>query len=276
MGKKAEPAAAAASSEPAHRPKCGLVMPMSLTDGLKPDHWTDVKGILQEVATKAGFDAEMVSYADEVGIIHKRIVENLFELPIVICDVSGRNPNVMFELGMRLMADKAVVIVKDDVTPYSFDTSPIEHVPYPRTLRYSKIEVFKKDLALKLRATYEQSQRNDYSPFVSHFTKLKVVRRPESEVSESEFKAELLEELVERIGGIEQSIAQLSMHQPWGTVFQPGSALSLSDPECYDSDRLGLGLTTQPPSNLYFTGDGEAIIGAPVGLGSGIFRNPPR
>jgi hypothetical protein len=49
----------------------------------------------------------------------------------------------MLELGMRLAFDKPAVIVKDDKTDYSFDTSSIEHLAYPRDLRFSKIKSFK-------------------------------------------------------------------------------------------------------------------------------------
>jgi hypothetical protein len=81
----------------------------------------------------------MVSDSDDSGVIHKRIIENLYNNPIVVCDVSGKNPNVMFELGIRLAFDKSTIIVKDHATDYSFDTSPIEHVGYPRDLRFSTV-----------------------------------------------------------------------------------------------------------------------------------------
>ncbi len=57
-------------------------------------------------------------------------------IPIVVCDISARNANVMFELGMRLAFDKPTVIIKDERTPYSFDISSIEHLDYPSDLRY--------------------------------------------------------------------------------------------------------------------------------------------
>ena len=76
----------------------------------------------------------------------KEIIQNLYENPGLVCDVSGKNPNVMFELGLRLAFDKPTIIVKDNKTSYSFDTSAIEHLEYPRDLRFSKIVEFKKTL----------------------------------------------------------------------------------------------------------------------------------
>jgi len=103
-------------------------MPISAIDGCAEAHWADVLEILSEAIEDAGFEPNIVSNAEEVGIIHKRIIQNLYDNPIVVCDVSGKNPNVMFEFGLRLAFDKPTIIVKDDKTAYSFDTSAIEHL----------------------------------------------------------------------------------------------------------------------------------------------------
>ena len=110
---------------PESAPVCGIVMPISSIDGCNEAHWSDVHEILTEAIEDAGFEANLVSNADDVGIIQKRIIQNLYENPIVVCDVSGKNPNVMFELGLRLAFDKPTIIVKDDRTSYSFDTASI-------------------------------------------------------------------------------------------------------------------------------------------------------
>ena len=144
---KKEPEAAPKSSV------CGLIMPISALDGYPEQHWIDVREILFDAIRDAGLDPSMVSEAEDVGIIQKRIIHNLYSNPIVVCDVSGKNPNVMFELGLRLAFDKPTIIVKDDKTSYSFDTSPIEHLTYPRDLRFNHITKFKKDLTGKLKGT---------------------------------------------------------------------------------------------------------------------------
>ena len=106
-------------SEEAQKPICGVVMPISTIDGCNEAHWLEVFAIISDAVTAAGFAANMVSDADHVGIIQKRIIQNLYDNPIVVCDVSGKNPNVMFELGMRLAFDKPTIIIKDDKTSYS-------------------------------------------------------------------------------------------------------------------------------------------------------------
>lgn len=150
--------------------KCGVVMPISAIDGCSESHWVDVYAIISNAAQTAGFSPEIVSYGDEAGIIQKRIVQNLYNNPIVVCDVSGKNPNVMFELGMRLAFDKPTIVIKDDKTSYSFDTSPLEHLTYPRDLRFQKIVEFQNNLAQKIKATYTKSMEDtEYSTFLKHF-----------------------------------------------------------------------------------------------------------
>lgn len=193
-------------------PCCGLVMPISAIDGCNEQHWSDVKEILTEAVEAAGFKANLVSYADDVGIIQKRIIQNLYENPIVVCDVSGKNPNVMFELGLRLAFDKPTIIIKDDKTAYSFDTSPIEHLEYPRDLRFTKIVEFKKSLMEKVQATLKKSQEDpNYTTFLKHFGTFTVAKLDTKEVSKEDFIIEELRDL-KKVVQRQQIIYNEKMH----------------------------------------------------------------
>lgn len=180
-------------SEIVPKPVCGVVMPISTIDGCSESHWADVLEIVTEAIEEAGFDANLVSNADDVGIIHKRIIQNLYDNPIVVCDVSGKNPNVMFELGMRLAFDKPTVIIKDEKTTYSFDTSAIEHIEYPRDLRFSRIVDFKTKLKEKIVATHKRASTDpNFTTFLKHFGEFTVAKLDKKEVSGQEF---IMEEL---------------------------------------------------------------------------------
>ena len=91
-------------------------MPISEIDGCKEEHWDEVLEFLKKAISEAGFKPNLVSNADEVKVIHGTIVENVGTNPMVVCDVSGKNPNVMLELGMRLAFNLPVIIIKDDHT----------------------------------------------------------------------------------------------------------------------------------------------------------------
>jgi len=177
----------------------GLVMPIAPIDGCSMDHWMDVKRIITEaISSMPGYSSnpKIVSEGDSSGLIHKRIVEGLYTSDIIICDVSCKNPNVMFELGMRLAFDKPTIIIKDDKTDYTFDAGVIEHLQYPRDLRYKSIVEFKELLSEKVRATYEESIKNgNQSSFLKSFGTIKVASLKESEVSADHYIINALQEI---------------------------------------------------------------------------------
>lgn len=158
------------------KPQVGIVMPISATDGCSVQHWKDVQAIVEEAVRSVQnpqFEIRRVNEGDAVEVIHKRIVQNVYDYELVVCDVSGRNPNVMFELGMRLAFDKPVVIIKDDATAFAYDLGLIEHLPYPRDLRYTDIVSFKEILAKKVTDTYRKfSGKGAESPFLGHFERV--------------------------------------------------------------------------------------------------------
>ncbi len=155
---------------------CGIVMPISEISGCSQQHWKEVKTILEESIRDAKFEPNLVSDADDIGIIQSRIVQNIYQNEMVICDVSCKNPNVMFELGLRLAFDKPTIIIIDDKTTYSFDTAPIEHISYPRDLNYSAIIDFKAKLTQKILATYNTFQNDTANTFLKHFGEFKLAK----------------------------------------------------------------------------------------------------
>lgn len=135
----------------------------------------------------------------------KRIVQNIYENEMVICDVSAKNPNVMFELGMRLAFDKPTIIIKDDQTNYSFDTAPIEHIEYPRDLHYHSIMAFKSKLKDKVIATYEASKRDDYTTFLKHFGNIVVANIEEKQVGSDEFILQAIADLRDEVKSLSKA-----------------------------------------------------------------------
>lgn len=184
------------------RRKCGIIMPIAEMPGYSEKHWAGVKRTIQLAATKADFDCEMVSTGADVGVIHKHIINNIFTNEIIVCDVSGKNANVMFELGLRLASKLPVIIIKDELTGYSFDTSPIQHLGYLSGLPMFETQDFIDDLAIKLQATYEASQKPGYSTFLDNFGTYKLAALPNESVGADE----MLSKLLSRIDDIDYKV----------------------------------------------------------------------
>ena len=111
----------------AKRKHCFVVMPFALKDVDKPryddpNHWAEVyEGLIAPALQKA-----QVSYErDDKDLGARLIVESLLnkieQADIILCDLSSHNPNVFLELGWALRADKPYVLIKDDLTDFTFD-----------------------------------------------------------------------------------------------------------------------------------------------------------
>lgn len=177
------------------KPHCGIVMPISEIDGCPVSHWVEVKSILVDAIAAADFTANLVSEANYSGTILREVIQHLHDDPLIVCDVSGKNANVMFELGMRLAFDKPTIIVKDYKTDFSFDIGGIRHLNYPRDLRFPQIVAFKEELGAKVRATYEEGKKPGYTTFLKHFGTFTVAKLETKEVSKEQFIIDKLAQL---------------------------------------------------------------------------------
>jgi hypothetical protein len=169
--------------------RCGIIMPIAAMPGYTAEHWSEVKTIIIESTqqiSEFNFATEIVSNSDgEIDVIHKRIIQNLYNADIVVCDISGKNPNVLFELGMRLTFDKPTILIKDDETDFIFDTGVIEHITYPKDLRFGKVVDFKKELARRIKLTYEKSVSDpNFSTFLGNFGEFKIPSLEQTTVSD--------------------------------------------------------------------------------------------
>lgn len=183
---------------------CGIVMPIA---AMLPDydaaHWSRVKEIISEAIEQADMVPRLVSESDEVGVIHGQIVQNLYADEIVVVDVSGKNPNVMFELGLRLAFDKPTIIVQDDSNGYSFDIGPIKHIGYRKDQRFDDVQQFKESVQKAIRATLAKKQADEkFSPFLGHFGPLVAKKVEEHEVPQAEF-------IMKKLSDIEKTMSRL-------------------------------------------------------------------
>lgn len=90
---------------------CGIIMPISGSDDdHTEEHWMCVREVVGIAIKNAGFIPQPVWENDESDVIQTRILKNLYENEIVVCDISTRNPNVMLEFGMRLTTTKPTIV----------------------------------------------------------------------------------------------------------------------------------------------------------------------
>jgi hypothetical protein len=74
--------------------------------------------------------------ADDIkmpGVIVSQVWENITSALALIADVTGQNPNVMFELGLALAMNRPVVLVtSDSADTIPFDLKSLRHITYAK------------------------------------------------------------------------------------------------------------------------------------------------
>ncbi len=135
---------------------CFIIMPISDPDGYEPGHFKRVyEDIINPACEKAEFKAIRADDVEETDIIHINILKQIVEAPMAICDLSTRNPNVLFELGLRQAFDKPVVIIQEKGTERIFDVSILRAYGYCKELRYNEVLNDQESISKMLKGTEE-------------------------------------------------------------------------------------------------------------------------
>ena len=111
--------------------RCFVIMPISDQGDYPKGHFTKVYNqIFKPAIIAAGYEPFRVDEDKISNPIINKIFDAVQNCPMALCDLSNRNPNVLYELGLRQAYDKPVVLVQDEKTPRIFDVSGINTVQY--------------------------------------------------------------------------------------------------------------------------------------------------
>lgn len=89
---------------------------------------------------KAGYIPIRADEEKACNVIQCDIIQRIIESDMVLCDLSNRNPNVLYELGIRQAFDKPVVLVQQENTERIFDISIIRTIDYDKNLNQRKVK----------------------------------------------------------------------------------------------------------------------------------------
>jgi nucleoside 2-deoxyribosyltransferase len=117
-----------------------------------------LKSVITPAANAAGFAVETARQEDS-DVIHHTIINRLLHDDLVIADLTDHNPNVLFELGIRLAKEKAVVLIKSKDTGPIFDVDNMLRVYiYDQNLWKSTVEADVKGLSERISGTWENTE----------------------------------------------------------------------------------------------------------------------
>lgn len=142
--------------------ECFIAMPISDPEGYESGHFARVyQQMLAPACERAGYRPVRADDVRETNLIHLDVLRRLVDSPVVLCDLSARNPNVFFELGLRQAFDKPVVLVQELGTPRIFDVALLRITPYRPARIYDEVLEDQARIAEAIVATVESSRRND-------------------------------------------------------------------------------------------------------------------
>ncbi|MBS1088156.1 hypothetical protein [Gluconobacter wancherniae] len=145
-------------------------MPISsMSEDYTKAHWLLVKEVIDTAVEKAGFLSRAAWVDPSKDVIHAKIIKNIYDCEVIICDLSNLNPNVMLETGIRLSTKKPIIIITDGVTKPPFDINPIEYIEYPKNLNYKETILFIDELSEKISSTANSYREGTYIPFMHHY-----------------------------------------------------------------------------------------------------------
>ncbi len=136
--------------------KCFIIMPISDQGDYPEEHFTKVyEQIIRPSVEEAGYEAYRVDENTICDTIMNKVFSAIQECPMAVCDLSNRNPNVLYELGLRQAYDKPVVLIQDDKTEKIFDVSGISTVFYNSARMYEDVMKAREDIKKAILATKE-------------------------------------------------------------------------------------------------------------------------
>ena len=180
--------------------KCFVLMPFTVKEeqqGKYPDenHWTEVyEGLIVPAVEKAGLEPQREDGDVGSKLIRENILRNIETYDLILCDLSGLNSNVFFELGWAMRADKRFLLIKDDLTEYAFDTGDHSTVTYNHLLQPRGLKANVNEISKFIVSTMKDSSRR-----YSMVRRLEIVQANIKAAHEGDAQSGLLIELLNEV-----------------------------------------------------------------------------
>jgi hypothetical protein len=195
-------------------PICFVIMPFSDVETYEKGHFDRVyKEIIEKACKKAKLRPVLAKEPLKTNHIMLEVIKNLLTANIVICDVSSKNPNVLYELGIRHAFNLPVTIIRDMKTPRVFDLQELRDVEYDESLRADKVREAINGIATNLKNTLNLNDDDINSPI--QFLNLAPARFLSHEDSTKVgLTVDVLNEITKKLSRIEDAVTPPHTKKP--------------------------------------------------------------
>ncbi len=162
-----------------HAPKCFVIMPFVEREDRHNTGFFDevLMQVFTPAVSAAGFEVQTARRQGS-DVIQSTIVNDLLQADLVLADLTEHNPNVLFELGMRMAEDKPVALVRAKGTGPIFDVDNMLRVEeYDPNLWPSTVEKDVPRVTSHIKATWENRDSGDtFMRILRRTTSAQIVR----------------------------------------------------------------------------------------------------
>jgi hypothetical protein len=137
--------------------KAFIILPFTERNAERPTGFflEVLRSLITPAAIEAGFKVETANRQGS-DVIQSTIINELLGAELVVADLTDHNPNVMFELGLRMAVDRPVALIKAAGTGRIFDVDNMLRVyEYRPQLWRSTLDTDVPELAKHIRASWE-------------------------------------------------------------------------------------------------------------------------
>jgi len=217
--------------------RCFVIMPFGING--TPEYERNL-GIYQDmikpVVNKCGYKAIRADEMEHPGNITRDIIEHLYESDLVVADLSGKNANMYYELGVRHALHRyGTILISRTGEFLPFDIASYRAIFYSTELKGS--ELFRKELESRIKAFEGRQSEQTDNPVhdilgdrLSQFRKIQDIQNQID--TANRVKAETAKEKAE----LEKQIATLEKELTWQNqlgmtfVYIPSGAFMMGSP----------------------------------------------
>jgi len=159
-----------------------------------------LKHVIRPAVEECGYEAIRADEISEPGIISNQVIQHLVNDALVIADLTGRNPNVFYELAIRHTIQKPLVQVVQSDEPLPFDVAGTRTISFDHT-DLDSVEIAKSQIVQQIQSL-EKSTNDQESP-ISLALDLQALRSSENPQSAT------LADLAERLSLVQGTVLNI-------------------------------------------------------------------
>jgi len=145
---------------------CFVIMPIADHPDYETGHFTRVYDhLIKPACIAAGYQPIRADDSKASHMIMFDILKKIMDCDMAICDLSSKNANVFYELGLRQAFNKKTILITDGRDKPPFDLAGFRYVPYSQSLRVDTVNVEIK-LIHEMLAETESAPEDDVNSIV--------------------------------------------------------------------------------------------------------------